>query len=107
MLVSLVHRGDQVVLVRPLVLDHRVVHAFQVLLEVQVVHHVLPYQVHLEVEVVEVGAGVVGVGEVAAVLNNTRLNMKVHMKMDIHIHMGWLLFCSLQIVKRNKFEVMM
>ena len=57
MLVSLVHRGDQVVLVRPLVLDHRVVHAFQVLLEVQVVHHVLPYQVHLEVEVVEVGAG--------------------------------------------------
>ena len=87
------------VLVDQLDLDLRVVHAFQLPLEVQVVHHVLPYQVDQGVVVVEEveGEGVAAV--VAAVSNNTHLNMMVHMKLDIHNHMGWLLSCNLPILK--------
>ena len=79
--------------------DLQVVHAFQLVLEVQVVHHVLLRQVDLEGVVAEVvvveGVGVVG----AVVLNNTHLNKMVHKKLDIHNRTGLLLSCNIWLLR--------
>ena len=104
MMVSLDHQEDQLVLVHPLDLDLRVLHAFQIILEVQVVHHVLPYQVDLAVVVVEVVVVVVGVGAVVVVLNNTLLNKMARTKMNIHNHTDWLPSCNLQILNKINFK---